>query len=313
MKIKHFTHTSDFTREDYLNVFKIAEKLEERLNKKKDLTNFCRGKVLGVAFLKESTRTLAAFQSAIIKLGGGWMGLTTKKGTYLESGEEDIEDTLSSLAQFSDLIVIRSDEVNLDKLKREFKIPIINALAKDEHSINGLCFVYFLKKKFGDLSKIKVGFYGMTGASRPTKASYRVLSLFGTQIYEDSVVEGLGISQEIEKEINRFGPIFKRAKLEDFISQVDFLWIVEGIPQAGTPENLVSEFNKKVKIIGLDEINKLKKGALFYVCQPRQLTDGRFTVDKVIDKHPRNTNFLGTAFLPGIIATIVYLLGVKIR
>lgn len=30
MKIKHFTHTSDFTKEDYLNIFKIAEKLDKK-------------------------------------------------------------------------------------------------------------------------------------------------------------------------------------------------------------------------------------------------------------------------------------------
>ena len=83
--MKHFTHTSDFNKEDYLKVFEIAEKLE----KMKDISNLCRGKVLALAFLKESTETLASFQSAIIKLGGGWMGITTKKGTYLEAGEEE--------------------------------------------------------------------------------------------------------------------------------------------------------------------------------------------------------------------------------
>lgn len=99
-----------------------------------------------MAFLKESTRTLAAFQSAIIKLGGGWIGLTTKRGTYLETGEEDLEDTLISLSQLADLIVIRGDKIDFNKLKEKINIPIINALAEDEHTIGGLCFAYFLKK-----------------------------------------------------------------------------------------------------------------------------------------------------------------------
>lgn len=171
----------------------------------------------------------------------------------------------------------------------------------------------FSQKNFGDLSKVKVGFYGMTGASRPAKAIYRILSLFGTEIYEDPVIDNLGINKEIERELFQHSSVFKRTTLEEFIEKIDFLWIVEGLPQAGTPENLVDEFNKKVKIISLEDINKLKKNALFEVCQPRFLTDGRSTTDKTIDHHPKNAHFLTKGFLPGIMATIAYLLNAKIK
>ncbi len=304
--MKHFTHTSDFNKEDYLNVFKIAEKLE----KMKDLTRFCKGKVLALAFLIESTETIANFQSAIIRLGGGWMGITSKKGTYLEAGEEELNDTLERLSRSADLIVIRGNKIDFEELKERIKIPIINALAEDEHTIGGLGFAYFLKKKFKDLSKIKIGAYGMTGASRPSKAFYRVLSLFGTEVYEDSVVPELGMTPEIKEEVIKKGLKLKQAPLEEFIDKVDLFWVVEGLPQSGTDENLVNEFNKKVKILGPQDIAKLKKGAMFFVDEPRLLTDGRCTVDTAIDKSPKRGNF-AEAFLYGIMATIIYLTGGK--
>lgn len=308
MSTKYLTHTSDFSKEDYLKVFEIAENLE----KMGDVSSVCRGKVLAVAFLKESTRTLATFQSAMVKLGGGWMGLTTKKGTYIESGEEEVEDALMSLAAVADLMVIRGDKIDFVGLKEKIKIPIINALAEDEHTIGGLCFAYFFRKKFGDLGKTKLGFYGMTGASRPAKAVYRVLSHFGTEVYEDPVVPGLGMTPEIKEEVIGRGLKLKQAPLKEFISQVDFLFVVEGLPQAGTPEDLVNEFNKKVKIIGPEDIAKFKDGAFFDFCEPRYLTDGRCTVDKKIDDHEKRESIL-PPFLSGIMGTIVYLLGAKIK
>lgn len=308
MPTKHFTHTSDFTKENYLKVFEIAEKLE----KMKDISSITKGKVLAVAFLKESTETLATFQSAIIKLGGGWMGITTKKGTYLEAGEEEIHDTLERLSRSADLIVIRGDNIDFQKLKERIKVPIINALAEDEHTIGGLAFTYFLKKNFQDLSKVKVGFYGMTGASRPCKAIYRILSLSGSEVYEDPVIPELGMTPEINEEVTKKGLKLKKASLEEFIDKVDYLWIVEGLAVAGTPENLVNKFNERVKILGPQDIAKLKESALFGVCEPRLLSDGRFTVDTAIDKSQKRSYFSG-AFLYGIMGTIIYLLGAKIK
>jgi aspartate carbamoyltransferase catalytic subunit len=301
MKIKHFTHTSDFSKKDYLKVLEIAKKIEKR----KNLFNLCRGKVLVVAFLKESTETLAKFQSAIIRMGGGWLGVTSIKGTYLESKEEDVYEFLERLSRAGDLIVIRGDNISFKILKERIKIPIINALGEDEHTISGLSALHFLKKNFKNLNRIKVGFYGMTGASRPAKAVYRVLSLFGVEIYEDSVIPELGIKKELISQKLKLN----KAPLDEFISKIDCLFIVEGLPQAGTPENLVNEFNKKVKIIGEKEIAKLKKTALFSTFAPRTLTDGRLMVDPVIDKDPRRKDSFS---LESIMATILYLLNIKI-
>ncbi len=306
--IKHFTHTSDFKKEDYLKVFEITEKLE----KMKDTSNICKGKVLAVAFLKESTRTLASFQSAMIKLGGGWMGLITKKGTYIETGEEKVEDALMSLAAAADLIVIRGDKIDFARLKEKIRIPIINALAEDEHTIAGLCFAYFLKRQFKDLRKAKVGIYGMTAASRPCKAIYRVLSHFGAEVYEDSVIPELGMTPEIKEEVIKRGLRLKQAPLEEFIGEIDFFWVVEGLPVAGTSEDLVNQFNRKVKIIGLEDVVKLKKKALFDFSEPRYLTDGRCIVDKKIDIHKKRAQAL-SGFLAGIMGTIVYLLEAKVK
>ena len=98
--MRHFAQITDFTKNDYEELFRRAAIFQ----KGGDFTHLLRGKVLGSLFFAESTRTSTGLKSAMIALGGGWVGIDGIKGTYLESGEEDIEDFIFSYEQFVDIV-----------------------------------------------------------------------------------------------------------------------------------------------------------------------------------------------------------------
>jgi len=289
MKIKHFTKTQDFTKEEYLEICRRAKIFQQGIEKQgKSFTHLCPGKVLATMFFQESTRTSIGLQSAIIKLGGGYIGISGTAGTYLDTGEEDIDDFLNSFTPFCDLMAVRHKFLELNKIADNFPVPLINAMCGgDEHSIAALGMAYSMYKRNFKFEDMKYGIYGMIKSSRPAKAYIRALSILGATIYEDPVVEGFETPLEIRKFCEKIGGKIIKKKLDDFISEVDFLHIVEGLPQSGENQALVDKYNKLFKILGKKDLNMLKSGAFMFYSMPRKLTDGRMIIDIEIDNDPR--------------------------
>jgi aspartate carbamoyltransferase catalytic subunit len=85
-----------------------------------------RHRVLSTMFYEPSTRTSCSFQAAMLRLGGTVLPVheqssSTKKG-------ETLEDTIRTLASYSDAIVLRHPMVGSAKCAANVsKKPIINA------------------------------------------------------------------------------------------------------------------------------------------------------------------------------------------
>lgn len=313
--MKHFTRTEDFTNEELLEVFRRAEIFEDGIKRGDSFAHLCAGKVIATMFFQESTRTSASLQSAMIHLGGGWFGIAGIKGTYLETGEEDLEDTLNGVAPLCDIMGIRHKTLNLTELaEKGFRVPLINAMCGgQEHSIAAIAYPYLAKKKFGDLKGLKIGIYGMSKSSRPMKAAAKVFGRYGVEFYEDSVIPEFKLPEDIRKNIIENGSTYKEDKLENFIGEVDYLFIVEGLPQAGEDPTLVDKFNKAFVPFSNDHLAKLKETAVIDVGEPRATTDGRLVALKETDNDPR---MVGKELINLIVYTnmalITYLLDVKV-
>ena len=276
---RHFLTSKDMDKELLMDILKRAKEFEEG----REGTG--KGKVLGLLFLAESTRTSASLKSAIIKLGGGWYGMEGIKGTYLESGEESVMDTAVALADFCDLFAVRGN-VNPDMF-REMKVPVINAMMGDDHTIGAVWALYSVWKRLGKAEGLKVGTYGLVRYSRPVKSTYRVWSKFGMKFYEDSLVEEAGCPEDVKKEIIENGSSFEKKPIDDIMKEVDVLIVAEALPQKGADENIVKKFNEKFKTVDEEFMGKLNEKAYWYYITPRTTTDGRLTVKESLDNHPR--------------------------
>lgn len=313
--IKHFTKTEDFTKEEYLEVCRRAKIFQDGIGKGENFTHLCPGKVLATMFFQESTRTSAALQSAIIKLGGGYLGISGATGTYLASGEEDLSDFLYSFTPYCDIMAIRHKSLKLDDISSDFPVPLVNAMCgDDEHAIGALSRVYFHYRRNEDIEKLKYGIYGMIKSSRPAKAAIKALSIMGATIYEDPVINEFETPAHIREFCEKIGGKIIKKKYEEFLPEVDSLFIVEGLPQAGEDENLVKKYNQKFKVFTKKDLEKLKPGAFVMYGMPRKMTDGRLIAEKEVDKDPRVINMV---FLKEwnyvLMGLFTYLLGIEVK
>ncbi|MFA5871915.1 MAG: hypothetical protein WC858_04330 [Parcubacteria group bacterium] len=315
MPVKHFTKTDDFTREGYLEVFRRAKIFQEGLEKGKNFTNVCPGKVIATMFFQESARTASLFQMAMIRLGGGWIGISGTAGTYVNSGEEDMRDFLNGYAAFSDIMAVRHKSLDLSEMARDFPIPLMNGMCGgDEHSLGALGWIYSLSKRFGDLSKIKVGVYGMTKSSRPTKALIKALSIFKAEIHEDPVIESFRTPEHIQEFVKKNGGNLIPDKYDNFLNKMDFILIAEGLPQKGEDKKLVEKYNDKFKILSQEEVNRLKPGALIEYGEPRMMTNGKLIAKEEVDNDPRIMNkVFMKEFIYVTMGLITYLLDIEVR
>lgn len=313
--MKNYTRTEDFTIEEFNEMFRRMEIFETGLNKGENFTHLCPGRVIASMFFQESSRTSASVKVAMIRLGGGWFGIDGIKGTYLESGEEDLEDTLNGVAPLCDIMAIRHKSLDLTALaEKGFRVPLINAMCGgEEHSLYPLVSIYLMKKHFEDLKGLKIGIYGMSKSSRPMKAAIKVLSKFGVEIYEDPIIPEFKLPEHIRNIIAENGSSYTNDKLKNFIEKIDYLFVIEGLPQSGEDPALVDKFNKGFEPITKGDLAKMKETSLIAVHEPRATTDGRLVALKEIDDDPRLTaKKYVNLLIHANMALITYLLGIKV-
>src|SRR5688572_9433026 len=101
-EVKHLVSSSDLTKPDY-------DQMLDNFNyfmKNGISPDLARGKVVATLFFQPSTRTMNSFQAGIIRMGGGWIGVTDDKPLSMSKGET-FEETIREYSSFSDLIALR--------------------------------------------------------------------------------------------------------------------------------------------------------------------------------------------------------------
>jgi len=111
--MKAFNDLADFSHEEICTLLKLATRLDE-----KPEPRALAGKVLALLFFNPSLRTLASFQAAMIRLGGGSFvispdmsihGLETRPGIVMDgSAAEHIREAVPVIASYGDAIGIRA-------------------------------------------------------------------------------------------------------------------------------------------------------------------------------------------------------------
>lgn len=155
---EHLLGINDFSREEIEFILHASEILHPYSGKGNKLDILC-GHILKPVFFEPSTRTLNSFVSAMITMGGDSLLSHTEIGSSREKGETKL-DTLITLSQFSDIIVIRDtdpDTMNAYvKLSKKYRlVPLINCgSGADEHPTQTLLDLYSIKEELGSLDNL---------------------------------------------------------------------------------------------------------------------------------------------------------------
>ncbi len=128
--IKHLISIDDVNDVELEWLFSVARRLRNHamaINKQNPL-DMLRGKVLACIFYEPSTRTSSSFIAAMTRLGGSVIPIT--QGVQFSSvvKGETFEDTVVTLGQYADAIVIRHPEEGMAHLASQISpVPVINA------------------------------------------------------------------------------------------------------------------------------------------------------------------------------------------
>ena len=118
-----------------------------------------KGKVLGLVFEKESTRTRVSFEVAAVRLGGNSVYLGSNN-SQLSRGES-YSDTARVLSRYLDALVLRGHEhKNLEEMAHEATIPVVNGLTDSYHPCQVMADLMTIREKKGDIKKLKIAYVG---------------------------------------------------------------------------------------------------------------------------------------------------------
>lgn len=200
MKNKHLVSITDFTKDEIFRILELAAEFE-----KKPSQNLLEGKVIATLFFEPSTRTRLSFESAISRLGGKYIGFTDASSSSVSKGES-IKDTIMTVANYSDMIIMRHPVEGSARWASEVsRVPVINAGdGANQHPTQTLLDLYTIKQTQGTLENLNLFFVGDLKYGRTVHSLIQAMSMFNTTFHFISPVE-LQIPKEYKLYLDKLG------------------------------------------------------------------------------------------------------------
>lgn len=129
--MRHFLTLKDLSAQELEQLIQRAIELKA-MQRRGDIYEPLKNKVLAMIFEKSSTRTRVSFESAMLQFGGGALFLSPND-TQLGRGEP-IEDSARVISSMVDMVMIRTFEHSkIEQFAAYSSVPVINALTDDFH------------------------------------------------------------------------------------------------------------------------------------------------------------------------------------
>ena len=148
----------DLSSQEIFGLVAKAEKMKAELAAG-TLPKSLGGKIVGLVFLKPSTRTRVSFEAAVFRLGGHPMFMTAQDTQIAR--KEPLADMARVLERYIDAIVVRTfAQSDVEELARFASIPVINALTDHSHPCQVLADLMTIREKRGSLDNLTVAWIG---------------------------------------------------------------------------------------------------------------------------------------------------------
>lgn len=185
MKNRSLVSINDYTREEMIHILDLAEGFEKEPHQ-----NLLKGRVIASLFFEPSTRTRLSFESAIQKIGGNVVGFSSAATSSVQKGES-LKDTILTVSNYSDLIVMRHPVDGSARYASEVSpVPIINAGdGANQHPTQCLLDLYSIRKTQGTLENLEVTFVGDLKYGRTVHSLVIALCKFNTKFHLVSPIE----------------------------------------------------------------------------------------------------------------------------
>jgi aspartate carbamoyltransferase catalytic subunit len=174
---KSLISITDFTRDEILRILDMAAAFEADPDQE-----ILRGKIVASLFFEPSTRTRLSFESAANRLGARVIGFSQPDTTSVSKGES-FHDTIKTIANYSDLIVMRTSVEGAPRYASQIAgIPIVNAGdGANQHPSQTLLDLYSILKTQGRLEGLSIMMVGDLKYGRTVHSLLQALSMFGAR------------------------------------------------------------------------------------------------------------------------------------
>jgi aspartate carbamoyltransferase catalytic subunit len=183
--MKSLISINDFSKDEYLKLMQIAAEFEANPNQE-----LLKGKVIAVLFFEPSTRTRLSFETAIQRLGGNVVGFTDASSSSVKKGES-LKDTIKTVAQYSDMIIMRHPVEGSARYASEVShVPVINAGdGSNQHPTQCLLDLFSIQKTQGTLENLDIAFVGDLKYGRTVHSNVIAMTNFNCRFHLISPIE----------------------------------------------------------------------------------------------------------------------------
>lgn len=283
----NFIRMSDFSHEQLLNIFKLADVLKNNSSLQPLI-----GKTFILFFPESSIRTRITFEKGIKELGGTSILFPSQT---LDK-KEALKDVVGYISNWADGIIVRHPSINmLDELCKYSGIPIINAMTKYNHPCEIMSDLYSISKLKEEFLKINYAFVGAKG--NIGQSWFEASQILGFMLYQ---VCGAGYELGEETDTFKFS-----SNLKETVKSCEVI-LTDGIPEELRNKEYISEFQITTEIM-----EAAKENAILNPCPP--FTRGEEVSEAVID----SKYFVGYKFKKNLIyiqqAIILFCCGVALE
>ncbi len=214
---QHVVSMRDFTREDVMLILDYTERM---LPFARDGIKLLEHKILALLFFEPSTRTQLSFDSAMKRLGGSTLSLSSEESSILKG--ETITDTIKVAESYADAIVLRHPREGAARMASEISsVPIINAGdGAGHHPTQTLLDLYTIQRE-SHLDNLDIALLGDLKYGRTAHSLAYALNMFGANITLIAP-EGLQMPSHI---VDTLDSVTVSDSVANVINNVDVLYV----------------------------------------------------------------------------------------
>ena len=224
MAKRDLINITDLTQEEVGEILDLADDMVAHPEKYYDE---CAHKKIATLFYEPSTRTRLSFESAMLELGGNVIGFASANSSSASKGES-VSDTAKVIECYADIIAMRHPKEGAALVaSNACSIPVINAGDGGHfHPTQTLTDLFTIRKEFGRIDNIRIGFCGDLKFGRTVHSLIEALLRFeGVEIVLISPDE-LKLPKYNKESMTEAGIKWtETASLEDAIPDLDVLYM----------------------------------------------------------------------------------------
>lgn len=218
----HILSVDQFDRASLDSIFASAQQMKQLVEQSHGDDRLARH-VSTNLFYEPSTRTSSSFTSAMQRLGGSVISINDVQYSSVSKGET-LEDTVRTLGQYADVIILRHPEVGAAKRAAAVsKVPIINAGdGVGEHPTQALLDLFTILEEKGTVDGLTITLLGDLKNGRTVHSLAKLLNHYNVNL-RFVAPSSLAFPEDLTADLKNKPQISE--SLDDFIGETDILYV----------------------------------------------------------------------------------------